>query len=254
MKSEYNLSFISQKNFENHVSQTIQSYNNTLRCIDLKKFNSNIIDPIKFLFDKNVFRKTFDEIIENEISRQRDKTNTNSIGYFHQNIFKYIEGCEVPKEGWDVIVNLPDSRKIYVEMKNKHNTMNSSSSQKTYIQMQNQVLKYPDDMCFLVEVIAPESRNIKWGCSINKTHVEDERIRRVSIDKFYSIVTGQSDAFYQMCIQLPVTIEKIIKNNNELSVENDTVLSELKSKGDNILMSLYELAFSTYDGFNFERS
>lgn len=247
----YNLNFISEKDFESHVSQTIKSYNNTLKSINLKKFNSNVIDPIKLLFDKNIFKKTFDEIIEDEISRQRDRTNTNSIGYFHQNIFKYIKGCEVPEEGWDIIVSLPDLPKIYVEMKNKHNTMNSSSAQKTYIQMQNHILKNPDDKCFLVEVIAPESRNVKWKCSINKTHVEDERIRRVSIDKFYSIVTGQNDAFYQMCIQLPATIEKIIKNNDSLSVEKDTVISELKTKSDDMLMSLYKLAFSTYDGFNF---
>lgn len=251
MKDIYNLSFISQCDFESHVAHTLKSYNNTLKSIDLKKFNSNIIDPIKLLFDKNVFKKTFDEIIKDEISRQRDKTNSNSIGYFHQNIFKYIKGCEVPKSGWDIIVNLPDLPRICVEMKNKHNTMNSSSSQKTYIQMQNHLLKFPDDMCLLVEVIAPESRNIKWRCSVNKTLVEDERIRRVSIDKFYSLVTGQSEAFYNMCIQLPVTIEKIIKSNNSLSVEKDTVISELKSENNDLLMSLYKLAFSTYDGFNF---
>ena len=30
---------------------------------------------------------------------------------------------------------------IYVEMKNKHNTMNSASSAKTYIKMQGQILE-----------------------------------------------------------------------------------------------------------------
>jgi hypothetical protein len=43
----------------------------------------------------------------------------------------------VPSNGYDV-ENLSNHQ--YVEMKNKHNTMNSSSAQKTYIKMQNTLL------------------------------------------------------------------------------------------------------------------
>lgn len=247
----YNLTFISQNDFENHVKNTIKSYSKTLEAIDLKKFNANIIDPIKMTFDKHVFKKTFKQIIEDEISRQRDKSNNNAIGYFHQNIFKYFNNCEVPKEGWDVIFTKNDGTKIYVEMKNKHNTMNSSSSQKTYIQMQNQIMKCPNDQCFLVETIAPKSRDIPWGCSVNKQHLEDNRIRRVSMDKFYTIVTGEKDAFYQMCMQLPITIEKVISESDSLSVQEDTVIKELSALDIDMQLALYKLAFNSYDGFNF---
>lgn len=135
-------------------------------------------------------------------------------------------------------------------MKNKHNTMNSSSSQKTYIQMQNQIIKTPKDYCFLVEVIAPSSRNIPWECSVNKQHVSNDRIRRVSIDKFYEIVTGDSMAFYNMCIQLPKTIEKVISSYSEITVEKDTVIDELKAKNPDTLKALYLLAFESYEGFS----
>ena len=123
---EYNLNFIKQEDFEKHIENTLKEYNKTLESIDLKKFNKNIIDPIKLLFDKNVMRESFEELIDKEIYRQRDKTNTNAIGYFHQNMFKYIKNCEVPDSGWDIIYKSPNSNVIYyVEMKNKHNTMNS---------------------------------------------------------------------------------------------------------------------------------
>lgn len=36
---------------------------------------------------------------------------------------------------------------LYVEMKNKHNTMNSASSAKTYIKMQGQILEDDDCAC-----------------------------------------------------------------------------------------------------------
>ena len=245
----YNLTFISETDFRKHVAQTLKSYDNSLKSIDLMTFNSNIIDPIKLLFDKSAFQKSFDEIIGLEIHRQRDKSNNNAIGYFHQNIFKYIQNCIVPTEGWDVIVTLP-KYKIYVEMKNKHNTMNSSSSQKTYIQMQNQILTNPNDYCYLVETIAPVSRNIAWGCSVNKKHCSNEHIRRVSMDKFYAIVTGIEDAFYQMCLQLPITIDELILEGQIGTIQSDTVLEELHRKNPDTLKAMYLLAFETYEGFD----
>lgn len=245
----YTLKFITEKDFENHILGTLHTYNESLKSITLDKFNSNIIDPIKLLFDKSVYNKSFEEIITLEIQRQRDKTNTNAIGYFQQNMFKYIKNCVVPERGWDVIYTNGDS-KIYVEMKNKHNTMNSSSSQKTYMKMQNQILNTPNDTCFLVEVIAPMSRNITWGCSVDGQHLENPKIRRVSIDNFYKIVTGEPDSFYQMCMQLPRTITKLINSGVLKTVEQDTVINELNEKSPDTLKALYLLAFKQYEGFN----
>lgn len=247
--NEYSLSFISQEDFEHHVKETLETYDNSLNAIDLASFNSNIVDPIKLLFDKEVFRQSFEETISFELQRQRDKSNTNAIGYFHQNMFKYIDGCRVPDHGWDVIVDGKD-RKIYVEMKNKHNTMNSSSTQKTYMRMQNQILTDDNCICMLVEAIAPVSRDISWGVSLDGTSIKNERIRRVSMDRFYKITTGIDDAFYQMCLQLPKTIKKLISEKTIKTVGKDTVIDELREKHPDTLMALYLLAFSTYEGFD----
>lgn len=249
MEDSYNISFIKQAYFEKHVAQTIASYNETLKSVNLTKFNSNIIDPIKLTFDKALFKKSIEEIIELEIHRQRDKSNTNAIGYFHQYMFKYIANCEVPPRGFDIIVTQKDGTKIYVEMKNKHNTMNSSSGQKTYIGMQNQILNHPNDMCFLVETIAKRSQNIVWRCSVNNKPVAHDKIRRVSMDIFYEIVTGLPNAFYQICKQLPITIEKLIKTDVVDTVEKDTVIDELKTNNPDLLKAIYLLAFETYNGF-----
>jgi hypothetical protein len=249
MNDVYNITFIKQADFEEHVEKTIKSYDKTLESIDLSKFNSNIIDPIKLTFDKALFRKSIEEIIELEIHRQRDKSNTNSIGYFHQNMFKYIAHCEVPVHGYDVIFTQQDGTKVYVEMKNKHNTMNSSSAQKTYIGMQNQILNHPNDMCFLVETIAKRSQNIAWKCSVNGVTVFHEKIRRVSMDKFYELVTGIPNAFYQICQQLPITIDKLIKSNIVETAEPDTVIDELKVKNPDLMKAIYLLAFESYNGF-----
>gem|GEM_PF-3460230 len=52
-------------------------------------------------------------------------------------------------------------------MKNKHNTMNSSSSQKTYMRMQSTLLLEPEANCLLVEVIAKNSQELTWKVSLD---------------------------------------------------------------------------------------
>lgn len=266
------LSFISEEDFTNHVKATIDKYGDKLESFDIVRFNKNIIDPIKMIFDKTVYQSSWDEIVKNEIFRQRDKANNNDIGYFHQRIFQYIDNCHVPDNGteggWDVIfkkddgITLPDGdvvHTVYVEMKNKHNTMNSASAGKTYIKMQSQLLDDDDCACFLVEAIAKKSQNIKWTTTVDGKSVAHKKIRRVSLDQFYALVTGQDDAFYQMCLVLPDVIENVIRNGgDDVRVPNDVVIHELNaiaSKMDveneklKMAMAIYLLGFNSYTGF-----
>ncbi len=240
----YNLGFISDEDLFAHVKETVEKYRFR---IDLKKFNQNLIDPIKLTFDSKIYGKSLEETIELEIIRQLDKSNTNHIGYFHQNIFKFIgAGWEVPKQGFDLV---NEEKKIYVEMKNKHNTMNSSSAQKTYIAMQNKILKGADITCMLVEVIAKQSQNIPWKISINGEQYVHDNIRRVSMDKFYEMVTGERTAFRDLCAVLPRVLDDVIETLERSSVEN-TVFDELRTISPNLLKSLYLLSFSKYEGFD----
>lgn len=267
----WSLSFISENDFTDHVKATIEKYGEKLKSINLKQFNKNIVDPIKLIFDKTVYGCSWEEIIRNEIFRQRDKSNNNDIGYFHQRIFQYIKNCHVPPNGteggWDVIyknrdgIVIPDAgivHTVYVEMKNKHNTMNSASAGKTFIKMQNQLLNDDDCACFLVEAIAQRSQNIKWETSVDKRKVGHKLIRRVSIDEFYALVTGEQDAFYQMCMILPELIRKTVNELGESAVPCDTVMDELydlagkynaASQDLAISMAVYMLGFGDYKGF-----
>lgn len=240
---DYGLNFISNLDLYNHTKETVEKYRFQ---INLEKFNKNLIDPIKLTFDSKVYEKTIGEIIESEIIRQMDKSNTNHIGYFHQNIFNYIgDGWSVPRSGYDV-VNINDH--YYVEMKNKHNTMNSSSGQKTYMRMQHTLLNDPDAICLLVEVIARNSQDIIWNVSLDGNRVSNANIKRVSIDKFYNIVTGERTAFKALCEKIPLVIEDIV-NEVDLDNETNTVIAELEEISPNLLKSLYLLSFGRYEGF-----
>ena len=259
------LTFISEEDFTTHVKKTIAHYGSKLEPYNLVKFNKNIIDPIKMIFDKSVYKLSWEEIVKSEIFRQRDKANNNDIGYFHQHIFQYFKNCEVPangtKGGWDVIWDIPEGmqlpdggviHKVYVELKNKHNTMNSAAAGKTYIKMQSQLLNDDDCACFLVEAIAKKSQNIKWKVSIDGKQWDHKSIRRVSIDNFYALVTGQEDAFYKLCMVLPSVIEKAV-GQGEVAVPKDTAFDELSenaaAKNMTMSMAMMLLGFETYNGF-----
>lgn len=243
-RHKYNLGFISDDIIYNHVQDTVLQYKT---YINLAEFNSNLIDPIKLTFDAKVYGMTFDEIINLESVRQIDKSNTNHIGFFHQNLFKYAgHGWFVPLQGFDVV---NEEQNIYVEMKNKHNTMNSSSSQATYMKMQHKLIENPSATCLLVETIAKKSQNIEWKVRFGGNTYTHDRIRRVSMDKFYEIVFGDKYAFMKLCRKLPLILEDVVSNGSKGIIEN-TVYNELKEVSSDTLTGLYLLAFQTYEGFD----
>lgn len=96
--------------------------------------------------------------------------------------------------------------------------------------MQNKILNDPNAICFLVEAIARNSQNIVWKVSVDGERLENDRIRRVSMDKFYDIVTRNQDAFFKICMELPKLVDEIIDENKELQVGSDTVIDELREK------------------------
>lgn len=240
----YNLGFISDKDLFEHVESTVKQYRFS---INFSEFKKNMIDPIKLTFDSKVYCMSVEDLVESEIVRQLDKSNNNHIGYFHQNIFRYIaSGWVVPEKGFDVV---NEKEKIFVEIKNKHNTMNSNSSQKLFINMQNKLIEDREATCMLVEVIAKDSQNIPWKISLNGTQVYNENIRRVSIDKFYEIVTGDASAFKKLCIVLPKVIGDVV-NTIQLRHIEKKVIDELNAISGNLLQSFYLLSFKKYEGFD----
>jgi len=239
----YNLGFITDDEIYNHVKETVERYSSS---ISLKEFNKNIIDPIKLTFDAKIYGRTMEEVVASECMRQMDKSNNNHIGYFHQNLFRYAgNGWSVPSEGFDVV---NEEQHIFVEMKNKHNTMNSAASQKTYMKMQNKIVRDSRATCMLVEVIATRSQNRTWMVTVDKERFDNDHIRRVSMDKFYELVFGDPLAFAKLCRALPDILDDVIANIQRENNSN-TVFAELAAISPDIMKSLYLLAFRTYEGF-----
>lgn len=236
----YNLGFISDEAIYAHVKDTVELYR---RSINLQEFNKNIVDPIKLTFDSKIYGKSIEEVIDSECLRQIDKSNTNHIGYFHQNLFRYAgRGWEVPDKGFDVVNN---DRHLFIELKNKHNTMNSRSALATYSFMQDKILHDDQATCILVEVIAKTSGDEKW--LVNGT--SHRQIRRMSIDRFYEVAFGDELAFLKLCKALPLILEDVLSERGANGVQN-SVYAELSATSADLFKSLFLLAFNSYNGFD----
>lgn len=204
----WDIQWLQQEDFIEVVTKHFQSIINCSLARNIKEFNKNIIDPIKLTFSYFVSGESKESIIHFELFRQQDKSVNNIIGRFHQDLLAQIEGAESPRAGYDIIV---PERHIYAELKNKHNTMNSSSSQKTYIKMQSTILEDDKATCYLVEVVAKKSQDVKWHISLEGESRSHEKIRRISIDKFYELLTNDPLAFKKLMVWLPITIKEILE-------------------------------------------
>lgn len=113
--------------------------------------------------------------------------------------------------------------------------------------MQHKLLEDDKAVCMLVEVIAKKSQNIKWETTLDGKKYSHERIRRVSMDKFYEIVFGDKLAFFKLCKVLPCILEDVVNDDQSIKLVN-TVYDELGKK--DFIRNLYLLAFSKYEGFD----
>ncbi len=248
LNTKYNLSFISDEDLKAHTLAIISRFRSGMT---LAEFRKNIVDPIKLTFDVHVYKRSINDVIDAEVIRQLNKTNENLIGDFHQNIFKYIGNAwEVPvtgDDGWDVENH---QLNIFAELKNKHNTMNSGSAQTLHARMRGLVEGNKNATCYLVEVISKTSQNVPWTLSKAPLRIDrQERLRRISVDLFYGIITGDPLAFANLCSVIGRVIDDVIQENPQ-AVANNTVLTELSAQRPDILKTLFLLSFNTYRGFD----
>lgn len=73
---DWDIDFITYEHFKEHVQNTIDHYGEKLESYDVKKFNKNIIDPIKMIFDKAVYGNDWQTLISNEISDSATRRTT----------------------------------------------------------------------------------------------------------------------------------------------------------------------------------
>lgn len=144
-----------------------------------------------------------EELLKKERWRQLDKGFSNRIGAFHETILASVTGWHKPEGGFDL---RNDQKKIIVEIKNKHNTMNSASAEKTYENCLQFYRSNRDWKVYLAHIIPRSGRTDKpWKISARE---ENENIRLIDGATLYEIVTEDKDALMKIYDRLPRLLKK----------------------------------------------
>lgn len=232
------------------ISKLYQVYQQSSQGKRFADLNRNTMDPIKFQFD-TIFLYDGDgrQTLTNEIFRQADKTITNAMGAFHQTLIGSIYGFEETPE-------MPcDCKKsdntIFVEVKNKHNTMNARSAEAVFQELNSLTRAYPRAMCYCCDIISDRSHNSVWSITVNGTRAQNERIHKISADRFYAIATGDDRAFFKLCASLrKATYDFLERTHASSGLALDTdypVFDELGTE--NITDTLFVKSLGHYNGF-----
>lgn len=228
MKNKY-LNFISDEHFLNCIGNLHNSYLKAKNNITKKNFYSNKVDTIKLTFDSKFNDIDEEKLIQAEILRQIDKSINNSIGTFHEQILGGIKGFEAGNlSGYDIKAT---DNTLFADIKNKHNTMNSSAAEALFQKLKRYADDYKQAKCYWVQILAKGSFCELWSGDINGKEYSHSRVYKISGDQFYALLSGKQDAMFQLYKALPIAIKDYLKSVEESEeIAENSALEEIKSK------------------------
>ncbi len=252
MTNKY-VNFISDEHLFYCIENLHKAYIKAKNNVSKKNFYSNKVDTIKLTFDSKFNNIDEESLVETEILRQIDKSINNSIGTFHEQILGGIEGYEVGNlSGFDIKAK---DDTLFADIKNKHNTMNSSAAEALFQKLARYANDYKNAKCYWVQILAKGSFCELWSGDINGKEYSHSRVYKISGDKFYALLSGQEDALFQLYKGLPLAINDYLKSAEQTGeiVKNST-LAEIKSETTTTKRSVLDhITFENYSyylGFN----
>lgn len=245
MKNKY-VNFISDEYLLDCVGNLHRAYLKAKNNITKKNFYSNKVDTIKLTFDAKFNDIDEESLIQSEILRQIDKSINNSIGTFHEQILGGIKGFEVGNlSGFDIKA-IDDT--LFADIKNKHNTMNSSSAESLFQKLARYADEYKKAKCYWVQILAKKSFNELWKGEINGKEYSHSRVYKISGDQFYALISGQEDALLQLYKALPKAVKDyLLSIEQNSSVIENSAIDEIKTKTKSSKRSILdEITFENY--------
>lgn len=227
MKNKY-VNFITDEHLLTCIGNLHNAYLKAKNNITKKNFYSNKVDTIKLTFDSKFNDIDEEKLIQSEILRQIDKSINNSIGTFHEQILGGIKGFEAGNlSGYDIKAT---DNTLFADIKNKHNTMNSSAAEALFQKLKRYADDYKQAKCYWVQILAKGSFCELWSGDINGKEYSHSRVYKISGDQFYALLSGQQNAMFQLYKALPSAIKDYLKSVEETEeIAANSVLEEIKS-------------------------
>jgi Eco47II restriction endonuclease len=228
MSNKY-VNFITDEHLFHCIGNLHKAYLKAKNNVTKKNFYTNKVDTIKLTFDAQFNNIEGESLIQAEILRQIDKSINNSIGTFHEQILGGIAGFEIGiLSGFDIKAH---DNTLFADIKNKHNTMNSSSSESLFQKLARYADTYKKANCYWVQILAKGSFNEKWTGELNGKEYSHSRVYKISGDQFYALLSGQDDALFQLYKVLPHAIKDYLNAlETQTGVIENSALDEIKTE------------------------
>jgi len=252
MKNKY-VNFISDEHLLECIGNLHKAYLKAKNNLNKNNFYSNKVDTIKLTFDSTFNFIDEESLIKSEILRQIDKSINNSIGTFHEQILGGIKGFKAGSlSGYDIKAN---DDTLFADIKNKHNTMNSSAAESLFQKLARYANDYKKAKCYWVQILAKGSFCELWSGEINGKEYSHSRVYKISGDQFYALLSGQQDAMFQLYKVLPIAIKDFLRaaQIGEAITENsalDELLAETNQSKRSILDQITFENYGYYLGFD----
>jgi len=181
----------------------------------------NVIDPFSALVDAARQGISIEEWMQQEKSRQIQKSFQNAVGDFHQNILSSMPKCRNGGKAGNLDV-VCDEKKIIAEVKNKYNTMNSGAQVKVYddlagwLDFQYGKLGYT---AYVVDVVPrnPKPYTKHYAPSDKGTKRQTrQNLLRIDGRSFYAMLSDYDNAIDMLYEVLPSVLSSILKIDESL--------------------------------------
>lgn len=200
--------FLEDSDFEKAVKWVVDGYqeNNNIK--------RNGIDPFKTVFDMYNKDMSFTSWKNAEGIRQNDKTVNNKVGEFHQKILGSIAGWKDLQTG-DVADICNDSKTIFVELKNRWNTVKGSNMIDMWNHLNDIVEnKHHGSTAYWGFINAKDGSSGEGIWTIQKK--SNPKVKKIWGKNVYKMVTGDVDSLEKVWNALPKVLDKVLQKNTLL--------------------------------------
>jgi len=202
-----------KEQLERAAKQLVQDYEEKIRTFSVREFLKSDVDPFRFSF--NVDAWGLKKAVRKEIEHKLEMALEDLFGEFHEN---YLGNAKHAKSGtqWEKVpkgqisgVDIANRKmKAFLQLKSKHNSMNSSSAERLAQQLEKCASNNPGSVVGCGWVVAGPKRKC-----IGESNVE--KVGKVYKGReLFEFVTGNEKEMDEVLRDLPEILQQALKGHD----------------------------------------
>jgi len=173
---------------------------------NLSYIDNNVLFNVveRFIIHSNVIAKNDNKLIIGELLTNHDDEDFNPLLMkLKLDVLCDIKDWKESHQGFDFINT---NQMISINIQNDN--WEESDIRITYIKMQNKLLQDKRWQCFLIDNKIRKTQ--PWVVTVDGNVYSHDNIKVISLSNLYEVMTGQKNAYQQLCSVLPLVVNDVI--------------------------------------------